>query len=676
MVKVSVVVPVWNPGRYLDRCVESLLGQTMAPDDLELLFVDDGSTDGTGQRLDELAAEHGQVRVIHIPNSGWPGKPRNVGIAHAQGEFVQFLDNDDTLAPEALQRLYHLGHTSDADIVIGKVTSDFRGVPHNLFRSTRTHRTLADTPLIESLTPHKMFAKAFLDRYPELRFPEGRRRLEDQLFMVRAYLAAKNVSILGDYPCYFYRKRDDGTNAGSTRIDPRGYYANLREVLDAIVAGTDPGPVRSRLLERFYRNECLSRLGGAVLGYDDVFRRELLTEVRAIISEYFDSTVDPLLPGAIRVRAVAARAGRLDDLMAIAARYNGIGAHARLEQLCWRQGALTVQARVRLAYADGTPVLFKQRDGRLYLDPSVCGPGVPVELRDVTDELSRHQVDLVIRDRETSAEFFLPGSVECVPRAHGRDRGGDLVSLSFAMTATLDPRTALGGRAMHRGVWDAFVRLQVFGWTRNTRLGADRAAVATEGARPALVGPPRLLVIPYWTSPHDNLSIGVNQAAKTLSSAVRGVSARGEVRRDGDHDVVTVHTPLILAPGMTDVPGRLHLADPRSGQAIHIPATLHSGLPHTALAVVTATVPRTRWRARPDGHAVTAGRWRLSFVADVDAGDFSLPLAAALRVRPGRRPAVVAPLPPGRRALLVRAGRLLPPRVRRFAARLLDRVGR
>src|SRR5919205_265381 len=80
--------------------------QTLPADEYEAIFVDDGSTDDTPARLDALAAEHPHVRVEHIPNSGWPGKPRNVGIELARGEFVYFVDNDDWLGREALERLY------------------------------------------------------------------------------------------------------------------------------------------------------------------------------------------------------------------------------------------------------------------------------------------------------------------------------------------------------------------------------------------------------------------------------------------------------------------------------------------------------------------------------------------------------------------------------------------
>ena len=74
----------------------------MPAGDLELIFVDDGSTDGTAERLDALAAEHGHVRAAHIPNSGWPGRPRNIGIDMARGEFVYFADHDDWLEPDAV----------------------------------------------------------------------------------------------------------------------------------------------------------------------------------------------------------------------------------------------------------------------------------------------------------------------------------------------------------------------------------------------------------------------------------------------------------------------------------------------------------------------------------------------------------------------------------------------
>ena len=97
------------------------------------------------------------------------------------------------MAPDALRRLYDMGHRNDSDIVIGKVASNFRGVPHGVFRINREKCTIHDAPLVDSLTPHKMFRTAFL-RDNKIAYPEGKRRLEDQLYMMQCVLPAPTSS--------------------------------------------------------------------------------------------------------------------------------------------------------------------------------------------------------------------------------------------------------------------------------------------------------------------------------------------------------------------------------------------------------------------------------------------------------------------------------------------------
>ena len=178
--KVSVVIPVYNPGSYIGDCIQSMIGQSLPAAEYEVVFVDDGSTDDTPALLDKIAAEHTNIRVVHQQNSGWSGKPRNVGIDWSQGEYVMFVDHDDSLGAQALERMYEYGTAHKADIVIGKMAGKGRAVPRELFSRNRPHATLTDDPLIDSLTPHKMFRRAFLNEH-ELRFPEGRRRLEDHV---------------------------------------------------------------------------------------------------------------------------------------------------------------------------------------------------------------------------------------------------------------------------------------------------------------------------------------------------------------------------------------------------------------------------------------------------------------------------------------------------------------
>src|SRR3954471_10281856 len=118
-IKLSVVVPVYNPGTYIEPCIRSILEQSLPVDEYEAIFVDDGSTDETPARLDALAEQHANFRVLPLPISGLPGSPRNVGIDNARGKFVYFVDNDDWLGPEALKRLYDFAVANSSDVVVG-----------------------------------------------------------------------------------------------------------------------------------------------------------------------------------------------------------------------------------------------------------------------------------------------------------------------------------------------------------------------------------------------------------------------------------------------------------------------------------------------------------------------------------------------------------------------------
>ncbi len=326
---VSVIVPVFNPGADFDDCVASLLGQTMCPGELELIFVDDGSTDGSPARLDALAAEHPHVRVVHTPNSGWPGRPRNVGIELARGEYVYFVDNDDWLERDAIERMHAAAQRDAADIVIGKVVGHGRTVPRGLFRESVHGAPFDSARFLALLTPHKLFRRALLDANA-IRFPEGRRRLEDHLFVVHAYFHAARISVLADRPYYHWMLRDRARHASSRRIDPEGYFDNVREVLDLVVEHTEPGPLRDRLLSHWYRGKMLGRVGGG--GFrrrDDEFNRRLVAAIRTLALERYDERVHERLGFNLRVRSLLLRAGRYDALQQLAELESGLRAAVR-----------------------------------------------------------------------------------------------------------------------------------------------------------------------------------------------------------------------------------------------------------------------------------------------------------------------------------------------------------
>lgn len=114
-VAVSVIVPVYNVKRYLVRCIDSILQQSMT--DFELILVDDGSTDGS-EALCDTYGRNKRIRVIHQKNQGL-GFARNTGLEHAQGEYVCFVDSDDYVGPELLEHLFTTAQRQRADLVIG-----------------------------------------------------------------------------------------------------------------------------------------------------------------------------------------------------------------------------------------------------------------------------------------------------------------------------------------------------------------------------------------------------------------------------------------------------------------------------------------------------------------------------------------------------------------------------
>ena len=111
---VSCIIPVYNTEKYLPRCIESVLAQTFV--DWELLLIDDGSTDASGSICDEYAAKDERIRVFHKENGGI-SSARNVGLNYAQGEWIFFVDSDDSLPKTSLESL--LSRSSDANIIAG-----------------------------------------------------------------------------------------------------------------------------------------------------------------------------------------------------------------------------------------------------------------------------------------------------------------------------------------------------------------------------------------------------------------------------------------------------------------------------------------------------------------------------------------------------------------------------
>jgi hypothetical protein len=476
-VKVSVVVPVYNPGPYLERCVDSVLGQSLPKTEYEVIFVDDGSTDESPARLDALAIANPNVRVIHEENSGWPGKPRNVGIAAARGEYVFFLDHDDALGPEALERLHDFATRNGSDVVIGKMAGHGRWVPAQLFARTRDRVTLWDAPIVEYLTPHKLFRRAFLADHG-LQFPEGRRRLEDHVFVLEAYFAASVISVLADPVCYHFYQRPDHGGASTGLTDPDAYYGFVREVLGIVETHTEPGSRRDALLQRFARIQLLSRLRGPrFLGHPDGYRASLFAAIRSVVEDHVPPSVDELLAPFQRTQMALVRAGRLDLLVEAAKWEQGLRGVAALlgsERPDPGPFDLTIEAGL----ATGRRALsLERRDDRFLLDlPHDIAAAVPDVGRAVAVPVSGGASVLARRRGDSGGKPIPVRAERRIDERQGRYTIVDRVE------ATIDPGTFVSESLGRPETWDIIVRIGIVGLTKEVRVAhiqvtADRGVI-------------------------------------------------------------------------------------------------------------------------------------------------------------------------------------------------------
>ena len=192
MVKVSIVIPVYNRKNFLTVCIKSLLAQSF--EDFEICLVDDGSTDGTGLLCDELAEKDTRIRVLHVQNGG-AAYARQKGVELATGEWVVFVDSDDTMPADALQRLFQ-ATSEDTDIVVGFCRKKrLWGV--NRLSPACYRKLLIKGRYNISATCGKLFRRTLFDEYT-LRTPREIVMGEDMLMNLRlAFASSKPVRLVG-----------------------------------------------------------------------------------------------------------------------------------------------------------------------------------------------------------------------------------------------------------------------------------------------------------------------------------------------------------------------------------------------------------------------------------------------------------------------------------------------
>ncbi|MCX4823047.1 glycosyltransferase [Streptomyces sp. NBC_01142] len=643
MIKVSVVVPVYNAGRYLDDCAPSLLGQSLGPDTYEVIYVDDGSTDDSVGRLEKLAAEHSHVRIHTLRNSGWAGKPRNVGIELARGEYVHFVDQDDLLGTEALERMHDLAVRNRSDVVLGKVSSTMVR-PKSVHKRTVESCTADNFQLMETLTPHKMFRREFLLQHG-LRFPEGPWILEDMPFVIAAYLKAERISILGDYPCYYWLKRDDGgNNTGAMFSDRHDFFGNLRHAIRTVKEHTEPGERQNGMLHRLYRAEVLQRVSeGEVLNLDPEERQRRYEAARALAVEEFPPGVRDAFAAVTKLRATLLEQGRLDSLIALADRIRQVRAHTEVSAPRWQDGEFRAEVRLSLLRPDGEALVLVEQDGRLLLDPELLRDLPGVGDWEVEDPMSHAYAEFIVKDRDREDWWFPEGELDIrlEPLGEGRSR------LVAAGTLRIDPLALAGGRPLQNGPHDVWAYFQLLGIGRQPRLGGQAAdpGKGVGAAGPALVGASARIAIPYWTK-GGQLAVDMDERLRRLGTelAAGGSKAVGERPRGGRASL-----PLSMTAATGTGPLALEVRIGTGAAARVVSAVVTAGV-RCALSVADRI-------GLPDGqHPVTL---LTATAPTAKTGQFATAVVRRGRVVRLRGPAAAAPRPRAARRIRRRLRRVL-----------------
>lgn len=237
--KVSVVIPVYNTEAYVEQTLRSIMGQTLR--DIELIVINDGSTDGSLSALERIATGDRRIRLYTQPNKGL-SETRNAGIDRARGEFIYFMDSDDLLEPDALERCYERCQSDRLDFVFfdaesfGAAASDAAWFDYRRAKYFGTEVCDGTALLRRMLALHCYRASACLSfirtaylRGLGLRFYPGILH-EDELFTPQLYLGASRA---GGIERSFFKRRVHGNSImgrGFSRRNLEGYTTVLREL--------------------------------------------------------------------------------------------------------------------------------------------------------------------------------------------------------------------------------------------------------------------------------------------------------------------------------------------------------------------------------------------------------------------------------------------------------------
>ena len=227
--KLSFILPIYNVEKYLPQCIDSILCQITG--ECEIILVDDGATDGSGAICDRYQEAYPEIRVIHQANGGLSAA-RNAGMEIASGRYVCFVDSDDWIAENTVEKLLEWIDENNCDVCFLELTKVYpngreqamaEGLETLEIRGKNREQVLeflARCPKFPGSACGKLLKRAFLLEHG-IRFPGDRRLSEDLCYCLKAYLEADSFDYL-DFPFYMYRQ--DRSGSITNEVNARYYF--------------------------------------------------------------------------------------------------------------------------------------------------------------------------------------------------------------------------------------------------------------------------------------------------------------------------------------------------------------------------------------------------------------------------------------------------------------------
>lgn len=293
-IKVSIIVPVYNvPEKALRDCLESTIGQTLK--EIEIIVVDDGSTDKSGHICDEYAEKDSRLRVIHKQNGGLSAA-RNTGYEAARGEWITFLDSDDWIEPTTCEETYKLGVDKDVDIVIFGTVQEFEHYKNpfkyhyengRVFRGDECRQLqceILDFNGNIATAWAKLIRKSVLDRNHIEHNAELRQGSEGIEFNIRLFEKVQ-CAVFTDMIYYHYIYNP---NSISAKHDEKNHYFVIR-CFEEIRKQIEVSDNREALQARFYNRFAYVVVAAAISGYFSPANPQRYKEKKKSFKAYLDN---------------------------------------------------------------------------------------------------------------------------------------------------------------------------------------------------------------------------------------------------------------------------------------------------------------------------------------------------------------------------------------------------